>query len=53
MRQKHNWSYIAFSQIWLVEGKIVPAVLLPYDLYNAENIIHVYNAIFSFFTAVL
>jgi len=29
MRQKNYWSYFAFSQIRLVEGKIVPAVLLP------------------------
>jgi len=26
MRQKNYWSYFAFSQIRLVEGKIVPAV---------------------------
>jgi len=31
MRQKKYWSYFAFSQIRLVEGKIVPAVLLPHD----------------------
>jgi len=31
MRQKHNWNYFAFSQIQLVEGKIVPAMLLPYE----------------------
>jgi len=31
MKQKHYWSYFAFSQIQLVEGKIVPAVLLPHE----------------------
>jgi len=30
MRQNNYWSYIAFSQIRLVEGKIVLAVLLPH-----------------------
>jgi len=28
MRQQNDWSYFAFSQIRLVEGKIVPAVHL-------------------------
>jgi len=31
MRQKNYWSYFALSQMWLVEGKIVPAVLLPHE----------------------
>jgi len=31
MRQKNCWSYFAFSQIRLVEGKIVPAELLPHE----------------------
>jgi len=31
MRQKNYWSYFAFSQIQLVEGKILPAVLLPHE----------------------
>jgi len=31
MRQRNYWSYFAFSQIRLVEGKIVPAVLLPHE----------------------
>jgi len=31
MRQKHCWSYFAFSQIRLVQGKIVPAVLLTHE----------------------
>jgi len=30
LRQNNYWSYFAFSQIWLVNGKIVPAVLLPH-----------------------
>jgi len=28
---KNYWSYFAFSQIWLVEGKIVPAMLLIHE----------------------
>jgi len=28
---KNYWSYFAFIQIRLVEGKIVPAVLLPHE----------------------
>jgi len=31
MRQTNYWSYFAFSQTLLVEGKTVPAVLLPYE----------------------
>jgi len=31
MRQKNYWSYFAFSQIQLVEGAIVLAVLLPHE----------------------
>jgi len=31
MRQKNYWSYFAFSQIQLVETKILPAVLLPQE----------------------
>jgi len=31
MRQKNYRSYFALSQIRLVEGKIVPAVLLPHE----------------------
>jgi len=31
MRQKKYWSYFALSQIQLVEGKILPAVLLPHE----------------------
>ena len=31
MRQKHYWSYFAFSQIQLVVAKIVPAVLLRHE----------------------
>jgi len=31
MRQNNYWSYFAFSQILLVEGKIVSAVLLPHE----------------------
>jgi len=31
MRQKNYWSYFAFSQTRLVEGKIVPAELLPHE----------------------
>jgi len=31
MRQKHHWSYFAFSQIQMVEGTIVPAVHLPHE----------------------
>jgi len=31
MRQKHRCSYFAFSQTWLLGGKIIPAVLLPYE----------------------
>jgi len=31
MMQKKYWSYFTFSQIRLVEGKIVPAVLLPHE----------------------
>jgi len=30
MREKNYWSYFAFSQIQLVAGKILPAVLLPH-----------------------
>ena len=30
-RQNNYWSYIAFNQIRLVEGKIFPGVLLPHD----------------------
>ena len=29
MRQKNYWSYFAFRQTQVVEGKIVPAMLLP------------------------
>jgi len=31
MRQNQYWSYFALSQIWLVEDKIVPVALLPYE----------------------
>jgi len=31
MRQNHYWSDLAFGQIRFVEGKIVPAVLLPHE----------------------
>jgi len=31
MRQKNYWSYFSFSQIQLIEGKIVPAVLLRHE----------------------
>jgi len=31
MRQNNYSSYFAFSQIRLVEGKIVPEVLLPHE----------------------
>jgi len=31
MRQKDYWIYFAFSYIRLVEGKIVPAVLLLHE----------------------
>jgi len=31
MRQKNCWSYFSFSQIRLVDGKIVPEVLLPHE----------------------
>jgi len=31
MRQNNNWSYFAFSQLRLVEGKTVPAVLLNHE----------------------
>jgi len=31
MRKKNDWSYFVFSQILLVEGKIVLAVLLPHE----------------------
>jgi len=31
MRQKNYWSYFAFSQIQLVETKMLPAVLLPQE----------------------
>jgi len=31
MKQKNYWSYFAFSQIRLVKGKLVPAVLLPHE----------------------
>jgi len=31
MRQKNYWSYFAFSEIRLIEGKILPAVLLPHE----------------------
>jgi len=31
MRQKNYWSFFAVSQIQLVEGKIVPAMLLPHE----------------------
>ena len=31
MGQRNYWNYFAFSQIRLVEGKIVPAMLLPHD----------------------
>ena len=31
MRQKNYWRCFAFSQMRLVEGKIVPAVLLPHE----------------------
>jgi len=31
MRQKNYWSYFAFGQILLVEGKIVQAVRLPHE----------------------
>jgi len=37
MRLKHNWSYFAFSQIRLVEGKIVVAVLLPYEAKQTQR----------------
>jgi len=30
-RQRNYWSYFAFSQIRLVEGKMFPAVLLPHE----------------------
>jgi len=32
MRQKNYWSYFVYSQIRLVEGKLVPAVLLPHEV---------------------
>jgi len=31
MSQKHYWSYFAFSQRRLVEGKIIPAVSLSHE----------------------
>jgi len=31
MGQKTYWSYFAFSQMRLVEGKIGPVVLLPHE----------------------
>jgi len=31
MRQKNYWSYFTFSQVRLVENKIVPAMLLPHE----------------------
>jgi len=35
MRQKHYWSYFAYSQIQLIEDKIVPVVLI-YSTVNAN-----------------
>jgi len=31
VRQKHYWSYIAFNQMQLVEGKKFPVVPLPHE----------------------
>jgi len=31
MRQKNYSGYFAFRQLWLVEGKILPAVPLPHE----------------------
>jgi len=36
MRQKHYWSYFAFSQISLLEDKTVPAVLFPHEVKWAQ-----------------
>jgi len=38
MRQNHYWNLFAFSQMLLVEGKIVPAVLLPHEE-NRHNLL--------------
>jgi len=38
MRQKNYWSDFAFSQIRLVEGKIVPAVLLPHETKQTQPV---------------
>jgi len=40
MGQKDYWSYFAFSQIQLVEGKIVPEVLLPHEAKQTQLFWH-------------
>jgi len=27
-KQKHNWNYISFNQLYLAKGKIAPVILL-------------------------
>jgi len=36
MRQRHFWNYFAYSQIQMVEGKIVPAMLLPREAKDTQ-----------------
>jgi len=36
MRQNNYWNYFAFSQLRLLEGKIVPAMLLPHEAKQAR-----------------
>jgi len=36
MKQKHYWSYFAFSQIWLVEVKIVPGVPVRHEAKHTQ-----------------
>jgi len=36
MRQKNYWIYFAFTQIRLVEGKLVQAVLLPHEAKHTQ-----------------
>ena len=39
MRRKNYWSYFAFSQMRLFEGKIVPPELLPHEAKNRHSLL--------------
>ena len=49
MRQNNNWSYFAFSQIRLVEGKIIPAVLLNHEAKETHPILWRFQNLTSVF----